>query len=78
MLVSSLPQASAAAPAAAEKSAAEAATSAAPHYVAAVATKAVAVPDLFASVAVLESQPVERTLFRFGPSDLTLGQFQRM
>ena len=76
MLVSSLPQASAAAPAAAEKSAAEAATSAAP--VAAVVTKAVAVPDLFASVAVLESQPVERTLFRFGPSDLALGQFQRM
>ena len=71
MLVSSLPQA-AAAPAAA----AEAATSAAP--VAAVVTKAVAVPDLFASVAVLESQPVERTLFPFGPSDLALGQFQRM
>ena len=76
MLVSSLPQASAAAPAAAVESAAEAATSAAP--VAAVATKAVAVLDLFASVAVLESQPVERTLFRFGPSDLALGQFQRM
>ena len=76
MLVSSLPQASAAAPAAAEEFAAEAATSAAP--VAAVATKAVAVPDLFASVAVLESQPVERTLFPFGPSDLALGQFQRM
>ena len=76
MLVSSLPQASAAAPAAAVESAAEAATSAAP--VAAVATKAVAVPDLFASVAVLESQPVERTLFPFGPSDLALGQFQRM
>ena len=76
MLVSSLPQASAAAPAAAVESAAEAATSAAP--VAAVATKAVAVPDLFASVAVLESQPVERTLFQFGPSDLALGQFQRM
>ena len=72
MLVSSLPQASAAAPAAAVESAAEAATSAAP------ATKAVAVPDLFASVAVLESQPVEKTLFRFGPSDLALGQFQRM
>ena len=72
MLVSSLPQASAAAPAAAVESAAEAATSAA------LATKAVAVPDLFASVAVLESQPVERTLFRFGPSDLALGQFQRM
>ena len=72
MLVSSLPQASAAAPAAAVESAAEAATSAA------LATKAVAVPDLFASVAVLESQPVERTLFQFGPSDLALGQFQRM
>ena len=61
MLVSSLPQASAAAPAAAVESAAEAATSAA------LVTKAVAVPDLFASVAVLESQPVERTLFQFGP-----------
>ena len=72
MLVSSLPQASAAAPAAAVESAAEAATSAA------LATKAVAVPDLFASVAVLESQPVERTLFLFGPRDLALGQFQRM
>jgi len=72
VLVSSLPQASAAAPAAAVESAAEAATSAA------LATKAVAVPDLFASVAVLESQPVERTLFQFGPSDLALGQFQRM
>ena len=72
MLVSSLPQASAAAPAAAVESAAEAVTSAA------LATKAVAVPDLFASVAVLESQPVERTLFQFGPSDLALGQFQRM
>ena len=72
MLVSSLPQAAAAAPAAAVESAAEAVTSAA------LATKAVAVPDLFASVAVLESQPVERTLFQFGPSDLALGQFQRM
>ena len=61
MLVSSLPQASAAAPAAAVESAAEAATSAA------LATKAVAVPDLFASVAVLENQPVEKTLFLFGP-----------
>ena len=77
MLVSSLPQA-AAAPAAAEESAAPAATFAAPHDVAAAATKAVAVPDLFASVAVLESQPVEGTLFWFGPSDLALGQFQRM